>query len=145
MSDVSSRLLEIPFNVAALRGPGLGVSGIRGVGRFAASVGETMSTNGAMAADAGRIGSMDQFRGYTVAGMLVVNFLGGLEAVPAVLKHNNTFFSYADTIMPSFLFAAGFSYRLTTLRRLPKLGRGATARRSIGRSFGLVLVSLAMY
>ena len=31
----------------------------------------------------GRIASMDQFRGYTVAGMFVVNFLGGLTAVTA--------------------------------------------------------------
>jgi predicted acyltransferase len=33
----------------------------------------------------GRIVSLDQFRGYTVAGMLLVNFLGGYRAVPAVL------------------------------------------------------------
>ena len=58
---------------------------------------------------------MDQFRGYTVAGMFLVNFVGGLKAFPEVLKHHNghPYFSYADTIMPSFLFAAGFSYRLT--------------------------------
>ena len=29
-----------------------------------------------------RIVSMDQFRGYTVAGMFVVNFVGGLAAFP---------------------------------------------------------------
>src|SRR5207244_1798369 len=57
----------------------------------------------------GRINSMDQFRGYTVAGMFVVNFVGDLAAIPAVLKHNDTWFSYADSIMPSFLFAAGFT------------------------------------
>ena len=52
----------------------------------------------------GRIASLDQFRGYTVAGMLLVNFLGGYQAVPAVLKHHNTYCSYADTIMPQFFF-----------------------------------------
>ena len=67
-----------------------------------------------------RIVSMDQFRGYTVAGMFLVNFVGGLAAFPEVLKHHNgqPYFSYADTIMPSFMFAAGFSYRLSALRRL---------------------------
>ena len=67
-----------------------------------------------------RIVSMDQFRGYTVAGMFVVNFVGGLAVFPEVLKHHNghPYFSYADTIMPSFIFAAGFSLRLATLRRL---------------------------
>ena len=77
--------------------------------------------------------------------MFLVNFLGGLAVIPAVLKHNNTFFSYADSIMPSFLFAAGFSYRLTTRKRLPQQGWFGMARRTLSRSFGLVLVSLAMY
>src|SRR3954464_5071226 len=96
-------------------------------------------------ANSGRIHSMDQFRGYTVAGMFVVNFLGGMEAIHSLFKHNNTYFSYADSIMPSFLFACGFSYRLTTLRRLPQLGAARTYRRTFLRSLGLVLVSLMLY
>jgi predicted acyltransferase len=87
---------------------------------------------------------MDQFRGYTVAGMFVVNFLGGFAAVHEVMKHHNghPYFSYADTIMPSFMFAAGFSYRLTALRRLAQMGAGAAYRRFLVRSLGLVLVSM---
>ena len=86
-----------------------------------------MSSMGAV----GRIHSMDQFRGYTVAGMFVVNFLGGLAAIHPVLKHNNTYFSYADSIMPSFLFACGFSYRLTTLAQAPAVGPARTYRRTL--------------
>lgn len=96
-------------------------------------------------AGTGRIVSMDQFRGYTVAGMCVVNFLGGLAAIPPVLKHNNNYFSYADSIMPSFMFACGFSYRLSALRRLARVGPGATYGRFVARSLGLVLVSMMMY
>src|ERR1700761_1289156 len=94
-----------------------------------------------------RIVSMDQFRGYTVAGMFVVNFVGGLLAFPEVLKHHNghPYFSYADTIMPSFLFAAGFSFRLSTLRRLGKLGPSRTYGHILLRSLGLVLISVVMY
>lgn len=92
-----------------------------------------------------RINSMDQFRGYTVAGMIVVNFVGNLEAVHAVMKHHNTYFSYADTIMPSFLFAAGFSYRLTMLRRLPQVGALRAYGRVFVRGLALVLISLMMY
>ena len=33
-------------------------------------------------ATTGRIESLDQFRGYTVAGMFVVNFLGSFDATP---------------------------------------------------------------
>ncbi len=96
---------------------------------------------------AGRIISMDQFRGYTVAGMFLVNFIGGLNAFPEVLKHHNghPYFSYADTIMPSFLFAAGFSYRLTILKRLGQLGPARAYRHILVRSLALVLISLAMY
>ncbi len=88
---------------------------------------------------------MDQFRGYTVAGMFVVNFVGGLSAMPAILKHHDIYFSYADTIMPSFMFAAGFSYRLAVLRRLSRFGPLRTYTKYILRSLGLVLVSLVMY
>jgi predicted acyltransferase len=93
----------------------------------------------------GRIASMDQFRGYTVAGMFVVNFLGDMAAVHPVLKHNNTYFSYADSIMPSFLFACGFSYRLSTLHRLPVMGVRGTWGRTIVRGLALVLVSLMVF
>jgi predicted acyltransferase len=90
---------------------------------------------------------MDQFRGYTVAGMFLVNFVGGLTAFPEVLKHHNghPYFSYADTIMPSFLFAAGFSYRLSALRRFAKIGTARAYAHFIVRSLSLVLVSLVMY
>ncbi|WP_240911480.1 heparan-alpha-glucosaminide N-acetyltransferase domain-containing protein [Paludisphaera soli] len=88
---------------------------------------------------------MDQFRGYTVAGMFVVNFVGGLKALPEVLKHHDHYFSYADTIMPAFLFAAGFSYRLSVLRRLEKKGAAATYGGFFVRSLALVLISIVMY
>jgi len=90
---------------------------------------------------------MDQFRGYTVAGMFLVNFVGGLAAFPEVLKHHNghPYFSYADSIMPSFMVAPGFSYRLTTLRRLAQQGAARTYWHALVRSLALVLISLVMY
>ena len=38
-----------------------------------------------------RIASLDQFRGYTVAGMLFVNFGGGFAALHPMFKHHNTY------------------------------------------------------
>jgi predicted acyltransferase len=93
----------------------------------------------------GRIESLDQFRGYTVFGMFLVNFLGGLAAVHANFKHNNTFFSYADSIMPSFMYVVGVSYRLTTLRRIEQVGAGAAYVHAIKRSLALILISLAVF
>jgi predicted acyltransferase len=92
-----------------------------------------------------RILSMDQFRGYTVAGMFVVNFLSSFAVIHPLLKHNNTWFSYADSIMPSFLFAVGFSFRLTYLRRVQQAGYWPTVWTYARRSLALVVVSLVMY
>jgi predicted acyltransferase len=93
----------------------------------------------------GRIASMDQFRGYAVAGMFVVNFAAGLTAVHAQLKHNAYYFSLADSIMPGFLFAVGFSYRLTLLRRRAEAGAAAAYRHALGRSLALILLSAAFF
>jgi predicted acyltransferase len=92
-----------------------------------------------------RIASMDQFRGYAVAGMFLVNFLGGYAAIHPVLKHNDTYFSYADSIMPSFMFAVGFSFRLTYLRRRSQSTAWQTVWTYMRRSLALVVVSLVMY
>lgn len=92
-----------------------------------------------------RIVSMDQFRGYTVAGMLLVNYIGDMDAFHDVLKHHSTYFSYADSIMPSFLFAVGYSFRLTIIRRLPQLGAVSTYATYFRRSLSLILISLMFY
>lgn len=88
---------------------------------------------------------MDQFRGYTVAGMLLVNYVGDMEAFHDVFKHHSVYFSYADSIMPSFFFAVGYSYRLTILRRLPQLGTVRTWSTYIRRSLSLILISLMFF
>ncbi len=50
--------------------------------------------------------------------MFVVNFVGGFASTHWLLKHHNTFSSYADTIMPQFFFAVGAA-------RDPRLGQGS--------------------
>ena len=88
-----------------------------------------------------RIISLDQFRGYAVAGMILVNFLGDFQCVPAVFKHNNTYFSYADSIMPSFHFAVGFALRLVLLKRIAALGAARAYASAVRRCFGLIVLS----
>ncbi|HRI87897.1 MAG TPA: hypothetical protein PLJ47_11485 [Candidatus Hydrogenedentes bacterium] len=92
-----------------------------------------------------RLASLDQFRGYTVAGMFLVNYIASYDSVHPILSHHNTYCSYADTIMPHFFFAVGVSYRLTYLRRLEKDGHSAAAWHAITRNIGLLLVGLAVY
>ena len=92
-----------------------------------------------------RIASLDQFRGYTVLGMLLVNFIGDFHAIPAIFKHHNTYCSYADTIMPQFFFAVGYAYRLTLVRRLASGGVAGAYGRPIRRCLGLILLGVVVY
>lgn len=101
-----------------------------------------------MSAEPSRIVPLDQFRGYTVLGMFLVNFVGSFVAVKAtlpLLSHHHTYCSYADTIMPGFLFAVGFAYRLTFLRRRERDGAQAAYAHALTRSMGLLLVGFVVH
>jgi hypothetical protein len=94
-----------------------------------------------------RLSSLDHFRGYAVAGMIVVNFLGGYACTPRILKHTNDYCSYADTIMPNFLFAVGFAIAIVWQRMQ---GRDAADRqavwlRLVRRCVLLMLVAFVVY
>ena len=91
-----------------------------------------------------RLTSLDQFRGYTMFGMLLVNFLGSYAICPRILKHSNDYCSYADTIMPQFLFAAGFAMRLSLGKRRQADGRMPWGR-AIRRILGLAAVAIGWY
>lgn len=92
-----------------------------------------------------RIASLDQFRGYTIAGMFLVNFWGSFAVTPALLKHHNNYCSYADTIMPQFLFAVGFAFRLTFDRHAKNMGLRAAYLRVARRLGALALLALVLY
>jgi predicted acyltransferase len=95
-----------------------------------------------------RLVSLDQFRGYTVAGMFLVNFIAGFEVTRQylpTLRHHHTYCSYADTIMPQFFFAVGFAYRMTMLRRLRTDGWAATYRKALWRCLGLMLLGFVVH
>ncbi|MBI5760666.1 MAG: DUF1624 domain-containing protein [Planctomycetales bacterium] len=98
--------------------------------------------------DTSRIVSLDQFRGYTVLGMFLVNFVGSFAAIKEfapVLCHHHTYFSYADSIMPQFFLAVGFAYRMTFLRRVEKSGKAAAYRHTLKRNLGLILVGFVVH
>jgi hypothetical protein len=77
--------------------------------------------------------------------MFLVNFLGAYAATPLLLKHHNTFCSYADTIMPQFFFAVGFSLRLTFGRRSQADGVAKAYYHVVKRLLGLALVAMVVY
>ncbi len=91
-----------------------------------------------------RLLSLDQFRGATMLGMLLVNFLGSYSVCPRLLRHTHDYCSLADVIMPQFLFAAGFSLRLTLRSRMARDGR-IPWRRLFRRVFLLAAVAIVWY
>ena len=91
-----------------------------------------------------RLTSLDQFRGYTMFGMLLVNFLGAYAICPRILRHTNDYCSYADTIMPQFLFAVGFAMRLSLGKRR-EAGGTMPWGRAIRRILGLALIAIVWY
>jgi predicted acyltransferase len=90
-----------------------------------------------------RVVSMDQFRGFTVISMFLVHYAGCFHEtldLSTIFNHNGNFLSFADTVLPSFLFAAGFSLRLSLLRRLTRQGRTAAYLRTVRRCLLLILL-----
>ena len=106
-------------------------------------------SNSKLEAPAVRITSLDQFRGYSVAAMFVVNFVQRTAVAHQTLRHNNTHFSYADSIMPSFILACGFAYRMSFAKLLDKSrvdsARAQLRRRILIRSLGLILLSVMFF
>lgn len=77
--------------------------------------------------------------------MFLVNFVGGFDVTPEILKHHHDYCSYADTIMPQFLFAVGFAFRLTFERRVQRDGRRAACGRTVNRLLSLTVLSVVIY
>lgn len=92
-----------------------------------------------------RIESLDQYRGFTVLSMFVVNFLGNFDASPQILVHSHDYCSLADLVMPQFVFAAGFALRLSFVRQVEKFGRAAARQRMARRILGLIGVAVFWY
>jgi predicted acyltransferase len=133
-----------------------------------------MSAQSSPAPTDNRIASLDQYRGYAIFGMLLVNFFGHYKtewvkdigegstndamifiyghlktALDFIfgqqLHHHGEYMTYADTIAPIFMFVVGIGMRLSWTRRM-KHSTAPEARKSMGkRYFTLVLIAFAIY
>lgn len=92
-----------------------------------------------------RIVSIDQLRGYTIAGMILINFVTHFEGLPWAFSHHREGYSYADTIAPLFLFIVGIGYNLSFNSRVE--GKGLlTARWEAARRYGVItLIGVVIY
>ena len=74
--------------------------------------------------------------------MFLVNFLSSFREIHPLLKHHNTYNSYADTIMPQFFFAVGFALRLVLLRNIGSMGPRKAYGRALRRIGVLAVLAL---
>lgn len=92
-----------------------------------------------------RILSIDQYRGYAVFGMILVNFVGRFEQMPWHVKHHSEWMSYADTIAPLFMFVVGMGFRLSLQARVKRDGARSALLGAARRYFVLVLIGFVIY
>ncbi len=78
-------------------------------------------------ADDNRLESIDEFRGFAIFMMVIINFLARANNVPLFLKHAPDIgFTVADIVAPMFIFAIGLTYSLSFRRRVERAGKGKT-------------------
>jgi predicted acyltransferase len=83
--------------------------------------------------------AIDRFRGLAIFLMVIANYLGGVELVPAFLKHAPDIgFTVIDTIAPMFIFAIGLTYRPSFEKRLKQQGALSAYMHFVTRYFALV-------
>ena len=91
-----------------------------------------------------RLASLDAFRGFAIAGMVLVNNPGSWTSVHPPLAHaawNGC--TFTDLIFPFFLFAAGLSLAISLGNRA-RAGRWAAYRTLLRRAATLALIGILM-
>jgi predicted acyltransferase len=94
---------------------------------------------------AGRLMSLDVFRGATIAGMMLVNNPGSWSHVYPPLEHAEwNGWTFTDTIFPFFLWIVGVAIPLATARRLEQgQNRGQLFRHALRRA--LIIFGLGLF
>jgi predicted acyltransferase len=86
-----------------------------------------------------RISSIDQFRGFAILTMVFANYMGGVNLIPAWLKHAPDIgLTAVDLIAPFFIFAIGLTYGLSFRRRLVRDGAFKTYSQFFTRYLAII-------
>ena len=88
---------------------------------------------------ASRLAAIDQFRGFSILLMVLADYLGDVERVPAWLKHApDAGYTVIDLIAPMFIFAIGLTFGISFRRRLARDGAWRTYEHFITRNLALI-------
>jgi predicted acyltransferase len=89
--------------------------------------------------NAGRISSIDQFRGFAILTMALANYMGPVNIIPAWLKHAPDIgLTVIDLIAPFFIFAIGLTYGLSFRRRTVREGAFKTYNQFFTRYLAII-------
>lgn len=81
-----------------------------------------------------RIKAIDQFRGFAIICMVLINYGTRIQSVPAWLKHAPDIgLNFPDLGAPVFIFAIGLTYRLSFRHRVERDGLSSTIGHFIRR------------
>ena len=92
-----------------------------------------------------RILSLDQFRGFAIFGMILVNYLGQFDLIPETFKHPRFGMTFANVIAPYFLFAVGMGFKMSIARRINKFGKRKAYWQAIKRYLILIFIGILVY
>jgi predicted acyltransferase len=91
-----------------------------------------------------RFKSVDEFRGFAIISMIVVNFLATYIGIPPWLKHSKGVgLTVADLVAPFFLVTLGLMYKKSLLKRISRDGRVKAWLHMVSRYFLIFLVGTA--
>jgi predicted acyltransferase len=92
-----------------------------------------------------RIASIDQFRGFAIFGMILVNYLNQFEVIHETFKHPKYGMTFANAIAPFFLIAVGMGFRMSLERRIATVGKMKSYLDAAKRYVILILIGIVMY
>ena len=86
-----------------------------------------------------RLDSIDAFRGLAILGMMIGNFIAGVNWIPVWLKHApDVGFTIADLGAPMFIFAIGLTFGISARRRLEQDGAWNMTQHFVVRYFAIL-------
>ena len=86
-----------------------------------------------------RIASIDLFRGFAILTMVLANYMGAVNIIPAWLKHAPDIgLTIIDLIAPFFIFAIGLTYGISFRNRLEREGAFKTYTQFLTRYLAII-------
>ena len=89
--------------------------------------------------------SIDQFRGFAIFGMIMVNYLNHFEAIPETFKHPHYGMTFANTIAPFFLIAVGMGFRISFVNMVSRNGLRSAVVHAVKRYLILIFIGFVLY